>query len=282
MARRGPTRRLVTLTSDVGWAYAAQMKGVLLRSLAAERVVDLTHDLPAHAVDEAAFVLEAMAEPFPPGTVHLCVVDPGVGGRRAPIAIACRDGSFLVGPDNGVLAPLAERLGVRRAVRIDPARVGPRYRVGRTFDGRDLFAPAAALLAQGTPLGRVGTPASLHRLKLPRPRAAAGEWVGEVVHVDRFGNLITNVDSSSLPRRVPRYLVKVGRRAARSLPFASSYEALGKGHLGLLPSSFGSLEVSVAQGSAARRLGARVGTKVRIRWGRASLAHRASASASQR
>ena len=114
-------KRLVTLTTDVGAAYAAQMKGVLARALPPGTVVDLVLDLRPHAIEEAAFLLRHMAPTFPPGTVHVAVVDPGVGGRRAPIAVACREGSFLVGPDNGVLGPLAEVLGVRRVVRLEPA-----------------------------------------------------------------------------------------------------------------------------------------------------------------
>lgn len=266
--RRGPRLRrpVVTLTTDIGWAYAAQMKAVLLAELGAGQVIDLAHDLPAHGVREAAFLLRAMAERFPPGTVHVCIVDPGVGGRRAALAVRCRDGSTLIGPDNGVLAPLAERLGVERVVAIDRGRVAAGERVGRTFDGRDLFAPAASLIALGKPLSKLGPASPLHPLKLPSARRAPTQISGEVLHVDRFGNLVTNVPSAFLPKRAARFALRVGRQARAGVPFARTYEELGRGRLGLLPSSFGLLEVAVGQGSAARRLSGHPRSSVTIRW----------------
>jgi len=125
------------------------MKAVLLRSIPPGHVIDVTHDLPAHAVTEAAFVLRSIGEQFPAGTIHVAVVDPGVGSARVPLMVQCADGSVLVGPDNGILAPLAHALGRPRGFRIDPSRLGGGPREGTTFDGRDLFAPTAALLARG-------------------------------------------------------------------------------------------------------------------------------------
>ena len=250
----------------MGSAYAAQMKAVLSRSLDPGRVVDLAHDLPAHGVAEAAFVVRAMASGFPAGTVHVVVVDPGVGGRRAPILLATRDGSLLLGPDNGVLYPLAERLGVGRAYRIEPERLGARGRVGTTFDGRDLFAPAAAALANGRrpeELGRLYRP---HRYSIPEPHRTPRGAAGEVVHVDRFGNLITNVPADWVPSGVRTVDLRVGPARGGRLPFTSSYEALGRGRSGLLGSSFGTVEVAVGEGRADRRYRARVGAGVHIAW----------------
>ena len=262
--RRAP--RLVTLASDVGWAYAAQMKAVLLRTLSAGRVVDLAHDLPAHAIGEAAFIVRAMARSFPAGTVHVVVVDPGVGGRRAPIVVECSDGSRLVGPDNGVLFPLAKELGAPRAYRIDPGRLGLTTRVGTTFDGRDLFAPAAAKLAEGTPPSRLGPPIALHRYAVPEPRYFGRAARGEVVHVDRFGNLITNIPTAWVPPRTRRLIVSVARHRSRTLPWATSYEALGPALLGAIGSSFGTVELARNRGRAADRWRARVGHLVQLRW----------------
>ena len=265
MARRR-VPRLITLTSDIGSAYAAQMKGVLARRRSPGTVVDLAHDLRPHAVAEAAFLLRAMAVGFPSGTVHVAVVDPGVGGRRAPIAVECADGSTLVGPDNGVLMPLADALGLRATFRIEPARLDALSRVGTTFDGRDLFAPAAACLAAGLPARRLGRPIRPHRYAVPRARRLTLAARGEVVHEDRFGNLVTNIPTGWVPEARESVRVRIGRSATRTLPFASSYEQLGRARLGCLGSSFGFLEVAVAQGNAARRLRATVGTPVEFRW----------------
>ncbi len=269
MASRGPGRnrpRLVTLTSDVGWAYAAQMRAVLLQTLPPSYVVELTHDLPAHAVREAAFVVRSIAERFPAGTVHVVVVDPGVGGRRAPVIVRCADGSLLVGPDNGVLSPLAHALGAPRGYRIDPARVGAPGRVGTTFDGRDLFAPAAARLALGVRPSRLGSPHPIRDLDLPEPHRRGAGATGTVVHVDRFGNLITNIPTHWLVPPPKEVDVRFGTGRVRRVRWGTSYEGLGRGRLGALGSSFGTVEVAVAQGRADRRCAARAGSSVRLTW----------------
>jgi S-adenosyl-L-methionine hydrolase (adenosine-forming) len=239
---------------------------VLVHALPAGRFVDLAHDLPAHAIAEAAFVVRAMARSFPAGTVHVVVVDPGVGGRRAPIVIDCSDGSRLVGPDNGVLYPLAQDLGLGPAYRIDPARLGGAPRVGTTFDGRDLFAPAAARLARGIRPSTLGRRVTPHPYSVPEPALTPRGALGEVVHIDRFGNLITNIPSTWVPRGSDRIAVTVGSARSRRLPWATSYEGLGAGHLGAIGSSFGSVEFAMANGRAADRWGARVGHRVRLRW----------------
>jgi len=253
----------VTLSTDLGSAYAAQIKAVLAHRLPPGRVVDLSHDLPPHDVREGGFLVRAMAERFPTGSVHLVVVDPGVGGSRVPVAVACRNGSVVIGPDNGVLVPLVQALGGGTAYAIDPARVGGGPRVGTTFDGRDLFAPAAARIARGASPRSLGPPTDLRPCggQPPRPTKAGGQ--GTVVHVDRFGNLITDVPTSWVPRGRGAVRVRVGERLRR-LPFVTSYEDGGRGHLVVLGSSFGTLEVAVVEGRASDRLRARVGTPVRF------------------
>ena len=254
--------RLVTLTTDIGSAYAAQMKAVLAHARPPVTVVDLAHDLTPHAIGEAAFLVRAMARGFPPGTVHVVVVDPGVGGRRAPLVIATKEGSRLVGPDNGVLSPLADALGGGRAFRLRP--VGDR--VGHTFDGRDLFAPAAARLALGAPPSRLGRPIRARTFRLPEPERSAQGARGEVLHRDRFGNLVTNIPTGWVPAAVSRVRLRLAGRAGRTVPLARSYEQLGRGRLGILGSSFGLLEVAVGEGDAARRLGAAAGGRLSIAW----------------
>jgi S-adenosyl-L-methionine hydrolase (adenosine-forming) len=262
---RSPRRpALITLTTDIGWAYAAQMKAVLSRFVALGRVVDLAHDLTPHRIDEAAFLLEAMSQGFPPGTIHVVVVDPGVGGNRSALAIECRDGTRLLGPDNGVLMPLAQRLGVRRSFTLDPDRIVRRGRVGTTFDGRDLFAPAAGRLARGEPMVRLGHPVRPKAYRLPVARRTGSTSYGSILHIDRFGNLITNIPSSWVPRSTKHLRVRLGPRISKTVPWVSSYEILGRGRLGALGSSFGRIELAIAEGNAGLRVRARVGDSVEL------------------
>jgi len=262
----GPSRgRLVTVTSDVGSAYAAQMKAALIAGgVDPARVIDLAHDLPAHGVREAAFLLREMARAFPPASVHLAVIDPGVGGRRAAIAVVTRAGPILVGPDNGVLMPLAKELGFRAAFRIEPTNLPARPRVGTTFDGRDLFAPAAARLATGGRPSDLGPRVAASPFLIPSAKRAGDRIRGEVLHVDRFGNLITNVPSSWVGRSAKLLRLRVGRAGARAVPWAVCYEALGRGRLGTLGSSFGLVEIAVGEGRASDRLRADVGASVEL------------------
>jgi S-adenosyl-L-methionine hydrolase (adenosine-forming) len=261
--------RIVTLTTDIGPAYAAQMKAVLYRSLRPGQVVDLTHDLPPHAIREAAFVLRQIARGFPAGTVHVAVIDPGVGGRRKPVAVRTADGSTLVGPDNGVLSPLCEALGGGRAYRLRSDRSWTQDRIpSATFDGRDLFAPAAARLARGVSPRSIGDPTTLLSLPLPRPVRDAAGARGRVAHVDHFGNLITDLPTSWLPARVGSVVVRLGSGAARRLPRVRVYEEIGRrGAAAVLGSSFGTLEVSRREASAAERYRGRAGQPVRLSWG---------------
>lgn len=257
---------LVTLTTDVGEVYAAQMKAVLYRRLPPGSVVELSHSLPAHEVGECAFLLLHMARRFPSGTVHVAVVDPGVGGERAPIGIATGDGSTLVGPDNGLLWPLASALGSPRAVRLDPARIVDPGSIAPTFEGRDLFAPAASLLASGTSLEFLGSPIEPRRYEIPVVQLSPGRAEGIVLHVDRFGNIITNVPSSEAPPVGLKVSFRVGTGPSRRTTRHRTYEDLGAGEIGLLGSSFGYLEISQRERPAARALRARVGDRVRLTW----------------
>lgn len=253
---------LITLTTDIGWAYAAQMKAVLSRYVPLARVVDLAHDLTPHRIDEAGFLLEVMGREFPRGTIHVAVVDPGVGGNRRALVIACRDGTRLLGPDNGVLMPLARSLGIRRSFALEPVQVGRRGRVGTTFDGRDLFAPAAGRLAQGEPPERLGHPVRPKPYRLPVARMSASTCHGSILHIDRFGNLITNIPSTWVPRATKELRIRLGRRVHRTVPWVRSYEMLGRGVLGALGSSFGRIELAVAEGNASRRVRARISDAV--------------------
>ena len=244
---------LVTLLTDFGTAdgYVAEMKGVLYSQAPSITVVDVTHEIPAHDVESARLTVARYWRRFPVGSVHLVVVDPGVGGARTPLAVAS-DGRYLVGPDNGVLSPALLAAGAR-AVRLPvPARAAP------TFHGRDVFAPAAAQLANGVSLDRVGDPVDDARiLRTPEARRLPdGGIEGVVIAIDRFGNAITN-------------LLTLGGGAVeldgRSIPVRRIYEDVEPGAPLALVGSNGLLEIALRDGSAASRLAIRRGARVVLR-----------------
>ena len=251
----------VTLTTDFGTrdSYVAQLKGVLLAGCADVRIHDLTHALAPHDVVEGALFLAGAVPAFPPGTVHLAVVDPGVGGERRRIAVEVA-GQWVVCPDNGLLTLLA------RSHPIDAVHelTNPRFRrepASATFEGRDVFAPAAAHLACGGSLADLGpSVAEPIRLALREPVAGEDGVRGEVVHVDRFGNAITNIPASMLPEAGEARVHAAGRDVAllRTYADAEAGEALA------LMGSSGYVEVAVREGSAAEALGLGRGDAVRV------------------
>jgi S-adenosylmethionine hydrolase len=254
---------IVTLTTDFGLrdAYVAEMKGVMLGIARAAQeslqLIDVTHDVERHDITEGALAVEAAAPFFPAGTVHLAVVDPGVGTARRGLAIAA-DGHLLVGPDNGVFSPFLDGDGWRAFELTEPD-----YRLpimSRTFHGRDLFAPAAAHLALGVDPARLG-PAVRDpvRLAWPEVRAVAGAVAGAVVHTDRFGNLITSIHARSVQPLDADVVIRVG---GRDVPLVGTYADLPPGRAGALVGSGGRLEIAVREGSAAAALRARRGTPV--------------------
>jgi S-adenosyl-L-methionine hydrolase (adenosine-forming) len=258
---------IITLTTDFGTAdgYVGAMKGVILGRAPSARIVDLTHLVPPQDVRAAAFALQTAVPCFPPGTVHVAVVDPGVGSARR--AVLLQAGSqWLVGPDNGLFEGVIRTLGATHAFEIDPAKVGADA-VSRTFHGRDLFAPAAALLATGTAPGRIGRPldGALEPLGLPLAVIREHEVEGFVVHVDRFGNLVTNVPAAAIVPLQPACEVRVGRVLAR---LVGTYADAHGCELVALEGSGGMIEIAVRNASAAAVLGpgtAARGLPVRVR-----------------
>jgi S-adenosylmethionine hydrolase len=254
---------IITLTTDFGTddPFAGIMKGVIASINPEAVVIDLTHGIGPQDVREGAFVLAFGARHFPKGTIHVAVVDPGVGGARR--AIVVRAGDYLfVGPDNGVFSWAAgdfTRAVVREITR--PDYMGPS--ISATFHGRDVFAPAAAHLSRGVhpeELGPQVTDPVL--LPFPRPERTDTEVVGEVLYIDRFGNLITNIDP---PDRELVREVAVG--AMKIAGVGTSYGEGGPGEAVALVGSSGYLEIAVNLGSAQRLLSASVGDRVRVRIG---------------
>jgi S-adenosylmethionine hydrolase len=194
-------RPVVALLTDFGTRdhYAGTMKGVILNICPEAVLVDITHDVPPHDVLTASLELAASYKFFPAGTVFLVVVDPGVGSARRPLAAEAGDYRF-VAPDNGVLSAVFKDLPPRRVVELSERRFA-RPTVSRTFEGRDRFAPAAGWLAKGTELKALGrTLDEYQRLAIPDPVITDTEVRGEVLRIDRFGNLITNIDRRSVDR----------------------------------------------------------------------------------
>ncbi|MBN2497377.1 MAG: SAM-dependent chlorinase/fluorinase [Deltaproteobacteria bacterium] len=258
---------IITLSSDFGTAdgYAAAMKGVILSICRQARLVDLSHDLPARDVLAAALMLERCAPLFPPGCVHLAVVDPGVGTSRLPIAFCTPDASF-VGPDNGLFSLVWRRACAGRpegavfAVELADARFR-REPVSPTFHGRDVFAPAAAHLACGLSPDDLGPRlAEIALLDLPEPeRLADGAVCGQIIAVDHFGNCISNIE---IEQAHPHELrVETGGRA---LVLRQTYAEVGPGEPLALIGSCGRLELTVRDGSYAEQYGVRVGDGLRV------------------
>jgi S-adenosylmethionine hydrolase len=253
---------VITLLTDFGLAdpYVGQMKGVIAGICSAATVVDLTHAVPRQDVRTGAFYLERSFRFFPKGTVHVAVVDPGVGTSRRALVVAA-DGHFFVGPDNGVLS-LAARRG--RAVSITQQRYFASH-VSHTFHGRDVFAPVAAHLARGVPIQRFG-PAQKRILLLdwPEPRRTKRALVGEIVSVDRFGNLITNFEPSHWASLDKPGLVAGSFRATE---LSSSYQEAPMSKHVIVFGGYGLLEIAARDDSAANTLNLTIGDRVELRAG---------------
>ena len=246
--------KCITLLTDFGTAdgYVGEMKGVLAAAAPSAQIVDITHDIAAHDVELGRLAVARYWRRFAEGTVHIAIVDPGVGSERAALAVAS-DGRFLVGPDNGVLSP-ALLLPGARAVRLAiPRSASP------TFHGRDVFAPAAAQLANGVAIDSLGDPSTdpvIHRTPEPH-RSPAGDIVGQVIAIDRFGNAITNLLAG-----LHKGDVVVG---GRTLPQRRTYGELREGEAGAVVGSTGLIEIVVREGRAADALTLRRGDEVLLR-----------------
>ncbi|MFO7783231.1 MAG: SAM hydrolase/SAM-dependent halogenase family protein [Thermodesulfobacteriota bacterium] len=260
---------IITLTTDFGWRdpYVAAMKGAILSIHPEAVLVDVTHDIEPGSIREAADILLQTVPCFPPGTVHVGVVDPGVGTDRRALA-AESGGRFLVGPDNGLFWPLLLQDMERRVVHVRDERFFRRP-VSSTFHGRDVFAPVAAHLASGRDPHEMGDiiedPVALD---VDRPREEGGALSGEVTRVDRFGNLVTNISwnelAAFLQGREPR--IRTGDLEVKGL--RACYGDVPAGEALALIGSTGCLEVSVSGGRASDRVtpapGKVQGMKVRV------------------
>jgi S-adenosylmethionine hydrolase len=257
--------KLITLLTDFGTrdGYPAIMKGVILGIAPAVKIVDITHEVAPQDVREAAFTLARTAPWFPPGSVHVAVVDPGVGSARR--ALAARLGEQLyVTPDNGLIS-LVYHQTVQSGTAVELVQLDrPQFwltQVSRSFHGRDVFAPVAAYLANGVPLNELGSPLT-DPLLLPiaEPQQTSTGWQGEVIHIDHFGNLGCNLRQ----RHLAGLTQPVLKIAGHSAPLVRAYADAQPGQLVALLDSAGWLSLAVVNGSAAQALGAKPGDAVEL------------------
>lgn len=254
---------LITLTTDFGTrdSFVAQMKGVILGINPEAVLIDVTHDIHPFSVMEGALVLKGVAPYFPSGTIHVAVVDPGVGGQRRGLALHCA-GRYYVGPDNGLFSLVLSGGTPFEVRRIE----NPEYLLADpspTFHGRDLFAPVAAHLSLGARLDTVGSLVDDPvMLSIPAVKESSSGIEGEVIHVDRFGNLVSNIEASMLDRPVEK--VSVGTVEISGISRFFSQVPIGE-RLALI-NSFGYLEIAVNQGDASRLLDIGPGGQVTVLW----------------
>jgi S-adenosylmethionine hydrolase len=258
-------RPVIALLSDFGARdhYAGTMKGVMLGICPDVTLVDITHEITPHDVLEGALQLAASFKYFPPGTIFLAVVDPGVGSSRRGIAAEAGDYRF-VGPDNGVLTAVVRELPPKRVVELTERRYA-RPTVSRTFEGRDRFAPAAAWLAKGIQLSALGrTVTNYHLLDLPQVEMSEAQLHGVVLLADRFGNLVTNIDRRTFEAFTRTQAVSLSVAGHQIAGVVATYADIRNGEVCGLFGSTDHLEFAVNGGSAATALSVDRGAAVDI------------------
>ncbi|UCB60601.1 MAG: SAM-dependent chlorinase/fluorinase [Candidatus Bathyarchaeota archaeon] len=261
-------QKIVTLLSDFGLRdpYVAEMKAVILSKCPEAKIVDISHEIAKFDVYMGAFVLACAAPHFPKGTVHVAVVDPGVGTRRRSIIVETKLG-YYVGPDNGILMQAGCRESLDHVYAIEnPQFVAPK--VSKTFHGRDIFASVAAYLAEGVRARAFGTEIKDYVVPdFAKPSLADGSVFGQVMHVDGFGNVITNIPSEivkNLGIREQEVLkVEIGKKDM-VLTFCSAYGDVADGVALAIIGSHEFLELSVNRGSAEVRFKAKIGDSIRV------------------
>ena len=255
---------VITLTTDFGhndW-FVGTMKGVIATINPSAKVIDITHGIPSGDIRAGAFALMAGYGYFPRKTIHVAVVDPGVGSKRGTVAIETTDHIFL-GPDNGVLSWAVRGEEIKSIRSIENRKLALKE-ISSTFHGRDVFAPAAAHLSKGIKVSRVGSPrGDFQELAWPTPEYRDGALHGEVVYIDHFGNAITNIGTGELSGFNG---VEIRTSVGRSV-IEGRFQCYADGKPGrpeVLVSSSGLLEIAINRGSAAAQLKLRVGTPVRV------------------
>jgi S-adenosyl-L-methionine hydrolase (adenosine-forming) len=258
-------RPVLAFLTDFGTRdhYAGTMKAVALGICPDATLLDITHDVPPHDILAGAMELAAAYRYFPAGTIFVAVVDPGVGSARRGIAVETADYKF-VAPDNGVLTAVLRETPPKKTVELTERRYA-RPTVSRTFEGRDRFAPAAAWLAKGIQLSALGRPvAEIQRIDIPVPELSADAVTGMVLRVDRFGNLVTNIDRKTIERLAQGNAIEIDAGGQRIERLVATYAELPADGVGALFGSTDHLELAAPSSSAADRLALARGAVVKI------------------
>jgi S-adenosylmethionine hydrolase len=256
---------IITLLTDFGTKdhYAASMKGVILSINPQCLLIDITHQVNPHDIQEGAFLLANAYSYFPKGTIHLSVVDPGVGGIRKPVLLVTQN-YYFVGPDNGLFTFIAQRERVKQIV-VPTKQKYFLSKISKTFHGRDLFAPVAAHLSLGIKPGAFGSKMnSIKRLRFQKPIIKEGELIGEILHIDTFGNLVSNIDEETFFRFTKKqpFVIRGGRKTIRGLK--KGYWEGKKGKPIAIIGGGGFMEISVREGSAQKILKLKRGDPIQI------------------
>ena len=250
---------IITILTDFGTKdhYTGSIKGVIYGINPEAIIADITHEVPRHDIISASFLLKSFHGYFPRGTVHLVVVDPGVGSSRLPVAVSA-GGQFFIGPDNGVFSLIYENSRELKIIAIENEDY-MRSEISSTFHGRDVFAPAAAHISRGLPIEDLGSPLSSPvLLDFPEPAINGNEISGEILYTDTFGNMTTNIKGSNVP--VNSTIIIDSHRIEH---ISASYSEAAEGELLALTGSSGYLEISVNRGSARELIGKEV-ARVRV------------------
>lgn len=256
--------KIIALLTDFGLSdnFVGVMKGVIYRINPEAKIVDLCHQIESHNIHEAAFLLKKSYPYFSEGTVFVVVVDPGVGGERKPIIVKTEKYLF-VAPDNGVLSFLVER-DIKKIIHITNEEYFLKP-VSRTFHGRDIFAPVAAYLSEGERIENFGSAIKdMERIELPAPGVEKNRLLGEIISVDRFGNLITNINRDVFLQFIERKKFRIVIGETRISKISSSYQEGKEGSPIAIFDSFDNLEISLYRSDASRSLNLNKGSKIYI------------------
>ena len=262
--------KTITFTTDFGInsSYPAQMKAIVLSIATDAKLVDITHSISKHNIMEGAFVLQTTIPYFPDGTVHICIVDPGVGSVRRGIIIVTKT-QILVGPDNGLLTPVAKKLAPFQVYEIK----NPNFmlkKISNTFHGRDVFAPVAAHILNGVLFEEIGP--IIHDyidLNLEQTEITDKYVIGKILYIDDFGNIITNIQKYLLQKYLEpdkKLLVFIGKNR-KEIPYVNTYNDVKKGTFLITNSSSGYLEISANQSKASEKLNVKLGEEIKIKFG---------------